>query len=99
MTREDAERFVADFYAVDAETARKFFKDEIDAHMRLVEGEEHMSYMKILDLIDRSYKVDGDWVYEKGKSQEIKIIKALLEEYVECRSELLELRELMEKST
>lgn len=57
-----------------------------------------MTYMKILDLIERSYKVDGDWVYEKGKSQEIKIIKALLEEYRETRAELLELREQLERT-
>lgn len=56
-----------------------------------------MTYMKILDLIERNYKVDGDWVYEKGKSKEIKIIKALLEEYIECRAELLELREQLEQ--
>ena len=41
--REEAEQFVADFYAVDVETARKFFNDEIDAYMRLVEAEERMN--------------------------------------------------------
>ena len=52
-----------------------------------------MTYLELLDLIERNYKVGDDWVYEKGKSQEIKIIKALLEKYKEVRDELLELQE------
>lgn len=50
-----------------------------------------MTYLEILDLIERSYKVGDDWVYEKGKSQEIKIIKALLGKYQENRERILEL--------
>ena len=50
-----------------------------------------MTYLEILDLIERNYKVGDDWVYEKGKSQEIKIIKALLEKYQENRERILEL--------
>jgi hypothetical protein len=50
-----------------------------------------MTYLEILDLIERNYKVGDDWVYEKGKAQEIKIIKALLEKYQENRDHILEL--------
>jgi hypothetical protein len=50
-----------------------------------------MTYLEILDLIERNYKVGDDWVYEKGKSQEIKIIKELLEKYQENRDRILEL--------
>ena len=57
-----------------------------------------MTYLEILDLIERNYKIDDDWVYEKGKSQEIKIIRALLEKYTEVRDELLELREQQENN-
>ena len=55
-----------------------------------------MTYLEILDLIERNYKVGNDWVYEKGKAQEIKIIKALLEEYREVRDELVSLIEQQE---
>jgi hypothetical protein len=58
-----------------------------------------MNYLEILNLIERNYKIDGDWVYEKGKSQEIKIIKALLEKYTKVRDDLLELMEQQEKNT
>ena len=57
-----------------------------------------MTYLEILDLIERNYKVGDDWVYEKGKSQEIKIIRSLLENYEEVRDELLELREQQENN-
>lgn len=37
MTREQAERFVADFYGLDVETSREVYTDEIEAYMRLVD--------------------------------------------------------------
>jgi len=57
-----------------------------------------MTYLEILDSIERNYKAGDDWVYERGKSQEIRIIKALLEKYKEVRDELLDLKEQQEKN-
>jgi hypothetical protein len=51
-----------------------------------------MTYLEILELIERNYKAGDDWVYERGKGQEIRIIKALLEKYDEVCDELLDLR-------
>ena len=59
---------------------------------------EKLTILKIRDLIESDYKVGNDWVYEKGKSQEIKIIRALLESYEEVRDELLELMETRDET-